>query len=127
MILSRTSLLAVGCWLLIGTVGGRADDEQVKADEEAVRGAGLATDGPALVEFFRQRTPGDNVRQNINALVGKLGHRSYRVRKRPAAHLSFSGRPPSAASNRQPKAATWKLSAAQGAASTRSTRASSPS
>lgn len=92
MILSRISLLAMGCCLLTGAAG-RAADEQLKADEEAVRGAGLATDGPALVEFFRQRTPGDNVRQRIDALVGKLGHRSYRVREKACRELVVLGPP----------------------------------
>ena len=94
MILSRMSVAAlVGCLLGGAAAGGRADKEQVKADEEAVRHAGLGTDGPALVEFFRKRTPGEDARQNINALVRKLGHRSFRVRENACQELVVLGPP----------------------------------
>jgi hypothetical protein len=105
MILSRMSLAVLACCLLTGAAAGRADVEQTRADEQAVRHAGLATDGPALVEFFRKRTPGADARQTIDALVRKLSHRSYRVRENACLELVVLGPP---AVNRLKQAARSK-------------------
>jgi HEAT repeat protein len=90
---------------LAGAAAGRTDDEQSRADEQAVSHAGLATDGPALVDFFRKRTPGEDARQTIDTLVRKLGHRSYRVREKACRELVVLGPP---AASRLQKAARSK-------------------
>jgi hypothetical protein len=71
----------------------RADGEETQADEEAVRGAGLETEGPALVDFFRKRTPGEKVRQNIETLVRALGSKSFRIRQNACKELVVLGPP----------------------------------
>ncbi len=68
-----------------------ADGDSVKSDEETVRSAGLATDGPALAEFFRRRTPGEKARESIEKLVGELGHARFRVRESASRELVVIG------------------------------------
>src|SRR5207237_7268845 len=45
--------------------GLRGDDQANAADEATLRGAGIQTTGPALLEFFRLRTPSDQKRQRL--------------------------------------------------------------
>ena len=44
-------------------------------DEKTLKGAGLAADGPALLKFFRDRTPSAEKRARLAALVRQLGSR----------------------------------------------------
>jgi HEAT repeat protein len=47
--------------------------EPTDLDEKALQSAGLPTDGPALLEFFRLRSRGDADRDRLATLVGQLG------------------------------------------------------
>ena len=49
-------LLSVCCLLLVVTGSLGAQTDAVKADEETLRAAGLATDDAALLDFFRNKT-----------------------------------------------------------------------
>ena len=49
--------------------------------------AGLSTDGPALVDFFRHRAHTEADGEHLHALVGKLGDPASAVRDRSAAEL----------------------------------------
>jgi hypothetical protein len=60
-------------------------------DEGALRGAGLATDGPGLLEFFRKRTLGDTDRARIEALVRRLGDDDFEVREKASEDLVAVG------------------------------------
>lgn len=77
----RCTLLA----LLLGFVTvinvRAADDERLKADEQLFREAGLATDGPKLIEFFQARTAGDRALESVEKLVRDLGSDSFKVRE----------------------------------------------
>jgi HEAT repeat protein/outer membrane protein assembly factor BamB len=65
-------------------------DELTAVDEETLKRAGLSTDGPALIEFFRQRTLSDVDRQNLEKLVHQLGSSSFAERE--AASKKLGGR-----------------------------------
>lgn len=54
--------------------------EPSPADEHTLQAAGLATDGPALLEFFRKRTLTDADRERIEAIVRQLGDERPEVR-----------------------------------------------
>jgi HEAT repeat protein len=62
-------------------------------DERLLRSAQIGTDGPALLNYFRQRTIGDADRQRIDGLIRRLGDPSYAVRERATADLIASGLP----------------------------------
>ncbi|HEV3263063.1 MAG TPA: PQQ-binding-like beta-propeller repeat protein [Gemmataceae bacterium] len=87
VLLSASLLLAV-----TACPGGLRGDEQSRvADEATLRGAGLKTTGPALLEFFRLRTPSDQKRQKLAEMVRRLGDRSFRVRQQASANLTAAG------------------------------------
>jgi hypothetical protein len=92
----------VRCWVLtfalalvgMGLPGAwGAEPDSVKADEETVRQAGLGTDGPALAQFFRRRTPGEKVWQNIEKLVRDLGAGRFKLREAASRELASIGPP----------------------------------
>ena len=56
------------------------DKERLKADEDLLRGGGVALDGDSLLEFFRVRTPGEKALQGIEGLIRDLGHDAFKVR-----------------------------------------------
>src|SRR5947209_3441129 len=77
----------VGAFLLSASLLRASSPEQLKADEESLQTAGLRSDGPALLEFIKARTPGDRTLEDIDDLVRKLGSESFRVRKRATEEL----------------------------------------
>jgi hypothetical protein len=68
-----------------------ADEVATAADEATCKDAGLRTDGPALLEFFRGRTPTENAQAELAAKVRQLGDRSFRVRERASEQLVAAG------------------------------------
>jgi hypothetical protein len=60
-------------------------------DEKLLRAAGLPTDGPGLLKFFRDRTPSPDDRVRLAALVKKLGSRSFGARERATQELTTAG------------------------------------
>ena len=52
----------------------------------------MATAGPALLEFFRQRTPSDEVRSRLAATMRLLGDDSFAVREKATRDMIAAGR-----------------------------------
>ncbi|HEV3237187.1 MAG TPA: HEAT repeat domain-containing protein [Gemmataceae bacterium] len=70
-----------------------ADGDAVLTDEQTLRAAGLGTDGPALLEFFRKRANADSSPERISALVKELGNLSPEARDKAVAELVCIGTP----------------------------------
>lgn len=81
----------LACALLLGCFAGAADPNPVAADERTLKAAGLGSDGPDLLEFFRKRTLTDAERANIQALVRQLGDNAFKVRERASSDLAARG------------------------------------
>src|SRR5947209_5025961 len=60
-------------------------------DEQLVRGAGLGTDGPALLDLFRKRTRATADREQIRTLVARLSDDSPAKRDQAGAELIALG------------------------------------
>ncbi len=60
-------------------------------DEKLLQAAGVKTDGPALVEFFRQRVPAHVALEKLAALCKQLGDDSFVVRENASAALMALG------------------------------------
>jgi hypothetical protein len=71
---------------------GRAD-EAAEADERLLREAGVGTDGPALLAFFRARTLADADRRAVEGMVRQLGSDVYAERERATRGLVRRGPP----------------------------------
>jgi hypothetical protein len=91
MRLGQQGLLFAGL-LLLAAPAGADEADPVKADEQALREAGLKTDPAALLEFFRRRALSPADQDRLTALVGRLGDRSFRRREQAAAELESAGR-----------------------------------
>jgi HEAT repeat protein len=61
------------------------------ADEQTLTAAGLATDGPSLLEFFRGRTRLDTDRERLMGLTRQLGDASPEARTKAVAELVSRG------------------------------------
>src|SRR5947209_4801632 len=71
----------------------RGDEESsLAADEAIVKGAGLRTDGPALLEFFAKLTLDAGDKATLQRLIEQLGDQSFRVREKASAELKKWGR-----------------------------------
>jgi hypothetical protein len=90
--MKSTWLIVLGVVLLvIVPVPSRA--EQRKAGDEAVlEAAGLATDGPALLCFFRQRSPTEAEHALLAKQVRRLGSDSFLEREQATRELRAAGR-----------------------------------
>jgi hypothetical protein len=75
-----------------GAAAGRAEPAPA-ADEQLLRAAGVAVDGPGLLEYFRQRTALGSDQERIAELVRRLGDKAYPVRARASAELVAVGAP----------------------------------
>src|SRR5579859_7973161 len=69
----------------------RAEDDERVRDEQTLREADLTWDGPALLRYFRQRTPTDEQRKAILSLIEQLGDGSFRVREKATKTLTTYG------------------------------------
>ncbi len=61
--------------------------DTTKADEDAVKSAGLAVDDNALMQFFRDKTLEDADRDKILKCIGNLGSDSFAVRESASNEL----------------------------------------
>ena len=77
--------------LLVVPVVRAAPPPEGQDDEKTLKAAGLATDGPALLKFFRDRTPSTEKRDRLSALVRQLGSRSFAARKKASQELAAAG------------------------------------
>jgi hypothetical protein len=81
-------LLLTAVWL--GSSPGYAeapDNLAAITNEEQCRSVGLAVDGPALLQFFRQRMPAADDLKSIGPLVERLGSAEFKVREDSATKL----------------------------------------
>jgi HEAT repeat protein len=81
--------------LLGGLLSARAADAPSE-DEQMLKQAGVATDGPGLVAFFRQRMTDVADEARIKALVRQLGDDQFKVREKASrrlVHLGVRARP----------------------------------
>jgi HEAT repeat protein len=88
---SLPMLLALTVSCLSPGAPARADEEGLKADIALVQRELGNTDGPALMAFFRQRTPTDQDRQTMEQLIRKLGSSKYADRRNATAALIAKG------------------------------------
>ncbi len=70
-----------------------AEPDEAAADEQVLRAAKVGTDGPALLEFFRQRVGSEATRARARDLVKQLGDDSFDLREKASAGLVALGRP----------------------------------
>ncbi|HXG12588.1 MAG TPA: HEAT repeat domain-containing protein [Gemmataceae bacterium] len=86
-------------WVIVGSVlvlagaAIAAEIDPVARDEQTLRDAKLATDGPALLEFFRKRTASDADPAKVKTLIRQLGDDSFEVRERASSQLVALGAP----------------------------------
>jgi hypothetical protein len=78
-------VLAVGLFVA-GLAGSARGEDTAARDEQELRGAGIPTDGPGLLDFFRNRTV------DLDTLVKELGDDSFAVRERATKQLISLGR-----------------------------------
>src|SRR5579862_9274354 len=92
MCLFRLFPMAAVCVALTAASAATATDGEITvADEMTLRAAGIATDGPGLLEFFRKRNLADLPAKDVNALVVKLGSDDRAVREKAAVELTVLG------------------------------------
>jgi HEAT repeat protein len=63
----------------------------VMGDEQTLRGAGLKTDGDALLDFFRKRAAASAERSRIRELIGQLKEKKAEAREKATAELVSLG------------------------------------
>ena len=80
--------LSVALFVLLSATAAAADGD---ADERLLREAGVGTDGPALVQFFRGRLVTGADRDRIAALIKQLGDDSFEMRETASAQLVLIG------------------------------------
>ena len=88
----RQLLLGLGCILLIASASFAGPPDELKADEETLKAAGIGTDDAALIDFFRSNTLEDGNREKIAALIVDLGASDFRVREKASNELVKIGR-----------------------------------
>jgi HEAT repeat protein len=84
-------MLPALCLLGLGLSGWGSEREPVSADEQSLKAAGLATDGPSLLQFFHKRTQPETDRQKLQGLVRQLGIGTPTDRERAAGELVSQG------------------------------------
>jgi hypothetical protein len=68
-------------------------DPPIDEDEQLLKQRSIGVDGPALLEYFRSRTPSEARRQQAAALIQKLGDDNYTVREEATTALIRLGTP----------------------------------
>jgi hypothetical protein len=84
----RVWLIAVS-WLM--AVSPLSLAAEASDDEQLLRAAGLATDGPALLDFFRKQTADELTLRRARELNAQLGDDSFRVREKASRELAMFG------------------------------------
>src|SRR5262245_39220485 len=77
------------CWLM--AVSPLSPAAEASDDEQLLRAAGLESDGPALLEFFRKQTADETTLQRSRVLIDRLGSDSFRVREKASRELATFG------------------------------------
>lgn len=82
----------LACGILLGwTNAAIAAQETSRADVEMLKAHGIATDGPGLLAFFRQRTSDVSDTTRIKALVRQLGDDQFKQREKASKQLVMIG------------------------------------
>jgi len=77
---------------LVLAPAARADEPALDVSNEAtLKGAGIGTDGPALLDFFRKRTLSRDQQAKLPETVRRLGNDSFAVREKASADLMAAG------------------------------------
>lgn len=87
--------LSLGALTVLGlsAAGAQTPADDSSDDEAILRDAKVGTAGPALLEFFRTRTPGEAELARIGGLIRELGSGTYRAREKATAALIRIGTP----------------------------------
>jgi HEAT repeat protein len=75
------------------TAAEPAGNAEVREAEQLLHKAGVATDGPGLLEFFRKQTARGPSPERVAALVKQLGDRAFRARESASKELTALGLP----------------------------------
>lgn len=86
---SFTLSAAVLC--LAGLASGTAHADTATVDEEILKAAGVATEGPGLIAFFRKQTTAEPTREKVQTLIRNLGHDAFEIREKASAELIALG------------------------------------
>ena len=86
----RTAFLFLASLCL--TWPARAQDTTAD-DEKLLAGAGVKTDGPALLAFFKKRVPDADAARKAETLVEQLGSPTFKVRQKASEGLIALGPP----------------------------------
>jgi hypothetical protein len=78
-------------WLLLTALSLRGDDQTQAADVDTLKKAGLKSDGPALLAFFRQRTLSQDQVAQLTDNMRRLGDNAFPVRQQASADLVKAG------------------------------------
>jgi hypothetical protein len=89
----KRPVLAIVFMTLAALPAARAEASALAADEQQLQGADLATDGPALLTFFRIRIRGTIDPEKLETLVGQLSASTLAERRKAAAELIAIGSP----------------------------------
>lgn len=80
------------CLLMLSAVALAAAAAQLDADVATLKNGGIASDGPALLEFFRQRTLSSDDQTQIADAVRRLGNNEFAARQKASQELIARGR-----------------------------------
>jgi HEAT repeat protein len=83
--------LAAGLWLWHSSNLDIQAEEPGEADAQLLKSQGIASDGPALLEFFRQRSLKSSDRRRLEELVRQLSSDNYRDRETASRLLITRG------------------------------------
>jgi HEAT repeat protein len=92
MLLRTVSPVVLLALVTVSRLGAAQADEGLGHDEKQLNAAGVGTDGPALLAYFRQRTLTEDDRQRLAEHVRLLGSRTHKVRERATSDLIRAGR-----------------------------------
>jgi hypothetical protein len=87
------ALAAAVAAVLAGARAAEAPDPELAQAEKVLQDAKVGLEGPALLQFFRDRTLSDESKRKLAETVKLLGDDSYAVRERASEELIRAGRP----------------------------------
>jgi HEAT repeat protein len=85
--------LIVACLSLLPANVFAGDADPVASDSELLRSAGLAVDGPGLLDYFKKRTVNEVDRDRIGKLIRELGSDDFDTRENASKALTAIGAP----------------------------------